>query len=208
MALYSFINWKSSTLLDVQPPNSLIRTLEADPSGLAKFLHKHCSHFEHLVLRLDREHLIVRLPDSAVWGLNHLSNEPLDRWMKTCFTSAQFTKLRELHIDPAFDSGGMDALLSCIQQSQKYTDKFLVIYDRYFELGEVEKIVKVLSSEFRYLRLNVRSLTVQQLFDVLSRLTGLESLSLYIDTTSPVNHVPFQWSMNIYKISRHFLWTS
>ncbi|KAF5367518.1 hypothetical protein D9758_003625 [Tetrapyrgos nigripes] len=149
------------------------RTLETDPSGLTSFIEKHCSRLEHIVLRL--------YPSPV--GLNNATDEPLDRWMKQCFTSVQLSRLRELHMYPTSYADGMDALISCLQQTRD-TLTNLVVRDLHLDLVQLERIVNTIGPNLRYLRFNVRKMNVE-LFDMLSRLTSLESLSLYIGTITP-----------------------
>ncbi|KAK7463521.1 hypothetical protein VKT23_006869 [Stygiomarasmius scandens] len=148
------------------------KTFTIDPSGLARFLQKHCPTLERFVLRLN----------TAPSALQTLSEQTLGHWMKDCFAPVTFNRLRELHMYPTFQSEGMGALVLCIQRSQS-TLTNLVVRDRYLDLGEVEMIVTSLSAGLQFLRLNVKSLT-PELLDVVSGLSGLKSLSLFIGNVS------------------------
>ncbi|THV07335.1 hypothetical protein K435DRAFT_643398 [Dendrothele bispora CBS 962.96] len=154
---------------------SFTKTFRADPSGLTKFLQNHCSQLECLVLRLN----------TAPLGLQtgRVSEELLGRWMKECFSSLTFTRLRDLEMYPTVQRGGMEALVLCIQQSQD-TLKRLIIRDRYLDHEEIEMTMLSLSPDIRSLRFNAKTLNVE-LVDLASRLSELRSLSFGVGNLSP-----------------------
>ncbi|KAK1225008.1 hypothetical protein PQX77_012077 [Marasmius sp. AFHP31] len=157
---------------------SFPKTFREDPTGLCRFLARHSATIEHLVLRLNTAPL--------AFSTTATSEEPLSEWMLNMFTAEEwkFRNLQELHIYPTVLPGGLNALTCCIQNSLD-TLQSLVVRDRYLSPEEAAVVVNALPPLLKSLRLNIRVLDVG-LFDILAkRLTGLNSLSLYIGTVSP-----------------------
>ncbi|KAF9466601.1 hypothetical protein BDZ94DRAFT_1212744 [Collybia nuda] len=150
------------------------RSLNDDPSGLARLLSDSSSTLQQLELRLDLAGLV-----------NQSSEHPLAEWLSQTIVDHPTisTGLQTLEIYPTGTTRGFETLLICIQRSVSTLTK-LVVRNRYLQLGETETIIRLISSHknttLTRLRLNVLILNAD-LFDLMgASLPGLKYLTLNI----------------------------
>ncbi|KAJ3841996.1 hypothetical protein F5878DRAFT_722539 [Lentinula raphanica] len=153
---------------------SFLRTFKHDPSSLSHFIQQHCAQLEILVLKLNQNPVLHTIQ----------MEQPLSEWIYNTFQESHFSHLLELQLYPSALPRGFDGLLTCIQSSAK-TIHTLVVRDRYLDAQDVSRLIDILPSNTKSLRLNVLEMDIH-LYDSLStRLPELRSLSLYISKVLP-----------------------